>query len=666
LRIENEELRNDCGAEQFSIFNSQFSILDVLSHLVDKSLLIAERRNDTLRYRLLETVRAYAQEKLAVSGEVTAVRDRHLAYFTRLAEQAEPYLFSADQVAWLDRLATEHDNLRAAIDWSLEHADAPAALRLVAALRSFWYTRGHYDEGRQRTLRALAMPAAQAHTSARASALNAAGAILWAGQAAAEAHPLLEEALAIGHEIDDQWNIGWALLHLGTIAYQQGDHSAALPLLESGLSSCRAAGAAGRRGVGWALIFLGDIALHAGDQNQARSHYQESVALLRELSDHALLAYPLRRLAHLALQQGEFGTAAALCEESLRYNLAIEDRLAVAACLAGLAAVAAAEGQAAGAARSADHLRRAARLCGAVATRLEAIGAPLWPADTAVFDAAVAAVGAWLGDAAFAAARAEGRDMTLEQLIERGADRPAAADHPSRSPGSSSHAPTHNLPAPLTPFLGRTTELAELTELLRAPEIRLLTIVGAGGMGKSRLALELARANLEMFADGVYFVALAPLAAADALASAIVRALDLTGQGGDLTAALLRALRDKQLLLLLDNFEHLLDGVGLAECARRAALRCAGVGVRVRWNGRRPGRAGGGALVCAERSTGTAPVHVERGESAGRAADLPAHAGHAAGAGAGRRVDGNAAAGRDRGADRARRRLPGGRHARST
>src|SRR5262249_2351882 len=154
-------------------------------------------------------------------------------------------------------------------------------------------------------LRALALPTALAHTPARASALNAAGAILWARGDAAEARQLLEEALAIGREIGDPLNTGWALLHIGTIAYQQHDYGAAQPLVESGLASCRAAGAAGRRGVGWGLIFLGDLALHAGDQQQACERFAESVALLREQADYGLLAYPLRRLGHLALQQGD-------------------------------------------------------------------------------------------------------------------------------------------------------------------------------------------------------------------------------------------------------------------------------------------------------------------------------------------------------------------------
>jgi predicted ATPase len=425
--------------DQSTIYSLQSSILELLSQLLDKSLLIAERRNDTTRYRLLDTMRAYAHERLMASGEADALRDRHLACFIRLAEQAEPHLFSADQVAWLDHLAIEHDNLRAALDWSLERADAYAALRLVTALRSFWYTRGHYDEGRRRTLQVLAMPTAQVRTSARASALNAAGAILWASGDAAEARPLLEEALAIGREVGDEWNAGWALLHMGTIAYQLGDYGAARPLLEAGLASCRGAGAAGRRGVGWGLIFLGDLALHAGETEQARSRFAESVALLRELSDHALMAYPLRRLGHLALQHGDFATATAYCAESLRLNLAIDDRLAVAACLVALAAVAVAVRQVAGDAAQTEDMWHAARLCGAVTAQLAIIGAPLWPADAAMLNATIATATAHLGEGAFAAAAAEGRTIPLDQLIERGADR-------ARPDGVETTAPTHHLP----------------------------------------------------------------------------------------------------------------------------------------------------------------------------------------------------------------------------
>src|SRR5262249_46554637 len=343
------------------------------------------------------------------------------------------------------------------------------------ALRSFWYTRGHYDEGHRRTLQVLAMPAAQQRTTARAMALNAAGALLWAGGDARAALPLLDEALAIGREIGDQLNTGWALLHLGTIAYQQHDYLAAQPLLEAGLADCRAAGAAGRRGVGWGLIFLGDLAQHAGDTELARSRFEMSVALLRELANYGLLAYPLRRLGHLALQQGDFAAAKALCTESLQLSQAIDDRLRVAACLAARAAIAAAQGQAASGALRMEHLRQAANLCGAVAAQLEAIGAPLWPADAAAIERVAIAMKDQLGEAAFGAAWAAGRTMSIEHVL-------AQLAQPSGGPPAPLARPSHNLPEPLTPCIGREGELAELVALLQRSEVRLLTLAGMGGM----------------------------------------------------------------------------------------------------------------------------------------------------------------------------------------
>ncbi len=123
--------------------------------------------------------------------------------------------------------------------------------------------------------------------------------------------------------------------------------------------------------------------------------------------------------------------------------------------------------------------------------------------------------------------------------------------------------PPHNLPAHLTPFVGRESELAEITAQLRQPGVRLLSLVGGGGMGKTRLAVEAARAQLGEFAEGVFFVSLTALAETASIVPAIAAAFGLSLHGGDPRQVLLRALHDKHLLLVLDNFEHLLNGANL-------------------------------------------------------------------------------------------------------
>jgi non-specific serine/threonine protein kinase len=399
---------------------AQRPIIALLAQLADKSLLVAEQQGKVMRYRLLETMRAYTQEKLMTAGEMDIARDKLLAFFVQMAEEAEPHLFGADQMLWLDRLEADHENLRAAMDWALERMNADAALRMVAALRSFWFTRGHYSQGRAVTLQALALPSAQQRTPLRAKALNAAGALMWTLGDGDTALPLLEEALLLSQELDDRENLAWAKLHIGTIAYQQNNYVVARRLLETGLAIGRQLGPIGRRGVGWAQIFLGDMALQEGDQAQAQTRYAEAVTLLRELSDNALLAYPLRRLGQLTTQRGNFHEATTLCKESLSVNQAIGDQMGVAASLAGLVAVAAAEGFAQGGLRSTEHLRYAALLAGAVAGLQEQINASLLPADASTFERSVAAVQAQIGEVSFALAWAEGHAMSLEQVLQVG------------------------------------------------------------------------------------------------------------------------------------------------------------------------------------------------------------------------------------------------------
>ena len=128
---------------------AEMDVLDLLSRLVDKSLLVAEAEGQG-RYRLLETIRQYARDRLLESGEATEALRRHRDWYLALAEQAAPEFFRGiESREWLERLEVEHDNLRAALEWSDgEPAGGEAGLRLTGSLWRFWVVRGHLAEGR--------------------------------------------------------------------------------------------------------------------------------------------------------------------------------------------------------------------------------------------------------------------------------------------------------------------------------------------------------------------------------------------------------------------------------------------------------------------------------------------------------------------------------------
>src|SRR6185503_7921923 len=163
----------------------QFDVLDVLTQLVNKSLAVPDRESDDEpRYRLLETIRQYARERLLEAGGSDKVRERHLDYYLNLAERAEPELRGPNMVQWLDRLKVELDNIRTALEWALE-TNAEAALRMASSLLWFWHIRGHKSEGIDWLERALSAEPAKADGALppprllmRGKALNAAGALM--------------------------------------------------------------------------------------------------------------------------------------------------------------------------------------------------------------------------------------------------------------------------------------------------------------------------------------------------------------------------------------------------------------------------------------------------------------------------------------------------------
>ncbi|HET9223226.1 MAG TPA: tetratricopeptide repeat protein, partial [Roseiflexaceae bacterium] len=321
LRIGNEEFRNGLGADQFSALNSDFSILDGLASLVDKSLLRQdEGAGSESRFVMLETIREFALEQLQASGAAETLRQRHAGYFLLLAEQAEPELTGSLQDIWLDRLESEHDNLRAALQWALSREAAEAAMRIAGAIWRFWYTRGYLSEGRRWLESVLALvdtlpdaddasvvpalpfglalpPASRIEVWAKA--LTGAGVLAWAQGEYARAHNYYEDALSLFREQGNE--LGWALTldKLGTVALHQGDYTRAESLYTQSLALFR------RLRHTWgnanALGNLGMVAQLQGDDAQAQRFYMESLALRRKLGDKRGISMMLNNLGEVTL-----------------------------------------------------------------------------------------------------------------------------------------------------------------------------------------------------------------------------------------------------------------------------------------------------------------------------------------------------------------------------
>ncbi|MDQ3700595.1 MAG: tetratricopeptide repeat protein [Chloroflexota bacterium] len=431
-----------------------------LDSLVTHNLVRRDEQPDgESRFSLLETIREYGLERLEESGGAAAMRQRHAGYFVALAERAEALVVGPEQVAWLNRLEAEHNNVRQVLRGALEDRRAEVGLRLAVALRQFWRARGHWSEGRQWLANLLALPG-DVPAVLRAKGLEREGALagyqgdpatargryaeslaLWRelgdrrgiavclsglGNTArtqgdyAAARPLLEESLAIWREIGDREGAAVALGQLGAGAYLQGDYASARALCEESLLIWRGLGDAG--GVGHALISLGNVARCQGDYKQALTLYDESLAALRPLGHKMGVATVLLNLGLVALSQSDAQRAVELLTESLTLYRDLGAKRAIAWCLLPFASLAMMQGQP----------TRAVRLYGAVEALLEVSGAPLDPAARVDYERNLAAARAQLAQGTFADSRATGRRMPLEQVIALATE--PSADSARRSP----------------------------------------------------------------------------------------------------------------------------------------------------------------------------------------------------------------------------------------
>ncbi len=432
-----------CAGEELD----QALVLDLLTRLVDKSLIIVDSGPSAeARYRLLETVRQYALNKLMESGETEAVRTRHRNFFLDFAERAEPKLQGSEQKAWLNGLEVELDNLRASLEWCRTDPDGiDRGLRLAGALWWFWEVRGYWTEARQ-WLGELVSRSEGIVDAARIKALNAAASLalrqgdrqttaslaqqaltlsreLGDKRGAAsclvilgvhacrlenyeQAEALGGEGLNLSQEVGDNWGTAWAKSILGLVAREQGDTARALALLEESLVQMRMLGHPW--GTGIVLLNVGMIERDRGEFQHAEALFEEALAMFQQLGDRGYTAYTQLNFGAMASALGDHGRAAELYKASLTIRRELEDRRGIATCLMALGCCAAGLRQ----------FTRAAVLFGAAEAMREATAASVPAFFRSEYEHQVSATSSGLGEPAFKAAWSEGRMLLLDRAID--------------------------------------------------------------------------------------------------------------------------------------------------------------------------------------------------------------------------------------------------------
>jgi non-specific serine/threonine protein kinase len=302
----------------------ELEVLDLLSRLVDKSLVLVDReRGGEPRYGVLETVRQYAQERLAETGEAPAARRRHFQEFRSLAERAYGERFVREE-KWASALETEHDNLRSALDFA-RSSDDESYLELAGTLAWFWQARSHLLEGREHLTAALAGAASGEPRSARARALwGLANTMTWLGDAAA-ARPWMEEALRVWRQIGDLKEVGSALEGIGWAQIIGGEDEAALATFEECLALQRKEGDPVL--INRAMVALAQVLVALHRVSEARPMASEIVAYSKAHDDRRSLHSGCHFLADCALIEGRCEESLGLYSDSLAHAQAIGDRL---------------------------------------------------------------------------------------------------------------------------------------------------------------------------------------------------------------------------------------------------------------------------------------------------------------------------------------------------
>jgi tetratricopeptide (TPR) repeat protein len=384
------------------------TVVDLVTQLVEKSMVLMDSRPDMARYRFLEPIPQFALEQLESSGELATWRARHADGLLALAVVGEAHLAGPEEIASLDRLELEHDNIRLALRWYVGHADGESALRLSTAMWRFWERRGHHLEGCSWLDRALAS-ADTVPTAARGNALNALAMLHWATGRAEVARPFAEQALGVCRAAGDTRGVAWALISLGMIAYYQTNARLALALLEEGVANAREAADLPLSSL--ALSCLGRVLLWADgpDEPRVAASMESSLDLATTAQSRHAIGQALSALGELAWRQGDAPGATQRWQQALELRRQLRDHRGIATSLECLALSAAACGQ----------LQRAAWLWGAADTQRAAIGMQLRHDEQAEHAQLIAATRESMGEPSFGAAWTDGQGASVDDAVTR-------------------------------------------------------------------------------------------------------------------------------------------------------------------------------------------------------------------------------------------------------
>jgi predicted ATPase/DNA-binding XRE family transcriptional regulator len=378
----------------------QANLLDALRVLVDNSLVNLSEA----RYRMLDTIREFAQEQLALSGEVKAIHRRHADYYLHFAQQAAPALEGGQLSEWHRRLELEEENLRAALHWLMENDETELVLRLAGSIWRYWQRQGNLGEGRRWLEEGLAK-GKDVSKEVRANALWGAIWLTYHQGDYVRANEESAEYLPLARELNDPLNLRNALTGLGVTAVALGRYDEGVAYLRESLEICRGVGKNWH--LGTSLLNLGRTLMHLGDPQEAVLLLEEALTIYRELGNKAFVARTEGYLGYAALLRRDYELAHNYFQHSLREFSDLHETMGIAEGLEGLAAVFAVT----------DHPDQTVRLAAAARVIRETIAAQALPLDEATFQAYIQQARNAMGPEAWQIAWEQGGTMTTEEAV---------------------------------------------------------------------------------------------------------------------------------------------------------------------------------------------------------------------------------------------------------